>query len=188
MRTIHMNDRCYLDNLVLAQQQGQKFKYVYFWGHTPKTPNIVDKSCFSQWYPSAFELDGIRYATAEHYMMAQKAKLFHDDAIFEKILQAEHPNQAKKLGRLVQNYDENVWLAQRFQIVLQGNIAKFSQHVMLKDFLLATGERVLVEASPVDKIWGIGLAQDHDQAQHPEQWKGLNLLGFALMQTRTALK
>ncbi|MHA3049673.1 NADAR family protein [Acinetobacter sp. ANC 4639] len=183
-----MNDRCYLDNLMLAQQQGYKFKYIYFWGHTPKDPNTVDKSCFSQWYPSAFELDGIRYVTAEHYMMAQKAKLFHDDAIFEKILQVEHPNQAKKLGRLVQNYDEKIWLAHRFQIVVQGNIAKFAQHAALKDFLLTTEDRILVEASPVDKIWGIGLAQDHEKAQYPEQWQGLNLLGFALMQARAAFK
>ncbi|MHA3103598.1 NADAR family protein [Acinetobacter sp. ANC 3791] len=183
-----MNDHCYLDHLVLAQQQGSKFKYIYFWGHTPKDQNIVDKSCFSQWYPSAFESDGIHYATAEHYMMAQKARLFHDDVIFEKILQAEHPNQAKELGRLVKNYDEKIWLKHRFQIVVQGNIAKFSQHAALKDFLLATGDQILVEASPVDKIWGIGLAQDHEKAQYPEQWQGLNLLGFALMQARAVLK
>lgn len=183
-----MNDHGFLEQLIQSRQQGKKFKYLCFWGHTSKDPKIVDKSCLSQWYPSAFELDGIHYATAEHYMMAQKAKLFADDVVFEKILASGHPNQAKKLGRLVKDYDETVWLAHRFEIVVQGSIAKFSQHAALKDFLLATGERVLVEASPVDKIWGIGLAQDDEKAEYPEKWQGLNLLGFALMQARTHLQ
>lgn len=117
-------------------------------------------------------------------MMAQKAKLFNDEEIFAQILQVKHPNGAKQLGRKVRNYDEQVWQENRFDIVVQANFTKFSQHHKLKEFLLATKDRILVEASPVDKIWGIGMAQDHPYIQDPSQWQGLNLLGFALMHVR----
>ena len=127
------------------------------------------------------------YKNAEQFMMAQKAKLFADDEIFQKILQASHPKEVKALGRLVKNYQEDLWQQHRFEIVVQGNLAKFSQNAELKQFLLGTGKRVLVEASPVDKIWGIGLATDDENAEKPLQWKGLNLLGFALMQVRNQL-
>jgi len=101
-----MNNEIFLNHLIQQTQQGGQFKYLYFWGHTPKQANIVDKSCFSQWFSAQFELDGIKYLTAEHYMMAQKAKLFHDDEIFDQILKVKLPNEAKQLGRKVQHYDE----------------------------------------------------------------------------------
>ena len=183
-----MSDSKYSLELQEQVKKGQRFKYLCFWGHTPKQKSLVDKSCFSQWFSAPFTIDGIMYPTAEHYMMAQKAKLFADDAIFAQILQVRHPNEAKQLGRKVKNYNEQVWQEQRFDIVIQANLAKFSQHPELAKFLLATKERVLVEASPVDRIWGIGLAADDDKAEKPLQWKGLNLLGFALMQVRTQLR
>ncbi|OTG79266.1 hypothetical protein B9T33_12350 [Acinetobacter sp. ANC 5054] len=182
-----MSDSQYLTDLQEQVQQGQKFKYLCFWGHTQKQKDSVDKSCFSQWFPSPFVIDDVEYKTAEHFMMAQKAKLFADEEIFQKILEANHPNEAKALGRKIQNYQENVWLEHRFDVVVKGNIAKFTQHPELKAFLLNTQERILVEASPVDKIWGIGLATDDEKAEKPLQWKGLNLLGFALMVVRTQL-
>lgn len=112
-------------------------------------------------------VDGVIYPTAEHYMMAQKAKLFSDMDIFQQIIQSKHPKQAKDLGRQVKNFDEKIWNEQRFDIVVQGNIAKFSQHPELKDYLLGTGNRILVEASPVDKIWGVGLARNDDKSITP---------------------
>ncbi len=169
------------------QVLGQPEKFIFFWGHTPKQKDIVDKSCFSQWYPASFQLDGFEYPTAEHYMMAQKAKLFENEDIFRQILTVKHPNEAKKLGRQVTGYNEALWLQHRFDIVVRGNLAKFSQHSQLKDFLLNTQHRILVEASPVDQIWGIGLSQDDKRALQPEQWCGLNLLGFALMAVREQL-
>ncbi|RUP38054.1 MAG: NADAR family protein [Acinetobacter sp.] len=175
----------FLNDLIEETEQGHQFKYLYFWGHTPKQANLVDKSCLSQWFPSPFKQDGIEYLTAEHFFLAQKAKLFHDDEILNQILKVTHPNEAKQLGRKVQNYDEQVWLEKRFDIVVEANLAKFSQHPELSDFLITTKDRILVEASPVDKIWGIGMAQDHEQIQDPKQWKGLNLLGFALMHVRS---
>ncbi len=147
----------------------------------------MGKECFSQWYRAPFTLDGHTYATTEHYMMAEKARLFQDEATRQAILGASHPHEAKTLGRQVQNFEEGPWDAARFEIVVQGNLAKFSQHPALRTFLLDTGQRVLVEASPVDAIWGIGLAQDHPQAANPAEWPGLNLLGFALMEVRAQL-
>lgn len=176
-----------LDWVINKYQSQNNLKFLYFWGHTPKSNGQMSNACFSQWYDSPFVVDGVIYPTAEHYMMAQKAKLFGDMDIFQQIIQSKHPKQAKDLGRQVKNFDEKIWNEQRFDIVVQGNIAKFSQYPELKAYLLGTGDRILVEASPVDKIWGVGLARDDDKIHNPLNWQGLNLLGFALMQVRDEL-
>lgn len=116
-----------------------------------------------------------------------KARLFGDHSIAEQILAAGHPRQAKDLGRKVRSFDQKEWQARRFPVVVAGNVAKFSQHQDLQAFLLGTGQRVLVEASPEDRIWGIGLAADDRRAEDPAQWLGENLLGFALMHARSQL-
>ena len=161
-------------------------KYVFFWGHR-KTRNKVTKSCFSQWYESPFSSEGVQYKTAEHFMMAEKAKLFGDDEAFQEIIAADEPGKAKRLGRGIKHFDEQLWLEHRFEIVIKANFLKFSKNPELKHFLLNTNERVLVEASPVDPIWGIGMATDHPDVLKPECWKGTNLLGYALMQVRQQL-
>ncbi len=166
---------------------GETFKYLYFWGHTPQRDGRVSNSCFSQWFEAAFEVDGAHYATAEHYMMAEKARLFGDGATLAKVLAARTPGAAKAEGRKVAGFSEEVWLAHRFPIVCAANHAKFSQHPALRAFLLETGDKVLVEASPSDRIWGIGLSATAPAANDPNTWDGLNLLGFALMHTRHAL-
>jgi ribA/ribD-fused uncharacterized protein len=163
-------------------------KFLFFWGHQPSKDGIITKTCFSQWWVSPFVVDGITYKTAEHWMMAKKAELFNDNEVLEKIIQANSPAEAKKFGREVRNYDDTLWLANRYEIVKQGNIYKFNQNLDLKAFLINTKERVLVESSPVDAIWGIGMASDHKDIQNPEKWRGLNLLGFALMEVRDELK
>ncbi len=170
-----------------AYRAGKRLKYLFFWGHTPKRPDVVDKACFSQWYPAPFEIDGISYATAEHYMMAGKARLFGDDEQLANVLAAKHPKQAKAYGRAVKNFDKLVWDAHGFDLVVAGNLAKFSQNLPLKEFLLKTYDHVLVEASPYDKIWGIGMKQDHRDIENPLLWQGDNLLGFALMVARQQL-
>lgn len=175
-----------LDWLINEYRAKKKLKYLYFWGHT--APNgIINTSCFSQWYPSDFSADNVIYPTAEHYMMAQKALLFGDKDIFHQIIKSNHPKQAKDLGRQVTGFNEKIWNENRFDIVVQGNLAKFGQNSELKDFLLNTGNRILVEASPVDKIWGVGLAKDDERIDNPLNWQGLNLLGFALMTVRDEL-
>ena len=120
-------------------------------------------------------------------MMAEKARLFGAEDTRRAVLAARHPDEAKRLGRQIPGFDEAVWQAARFTIVVQGNAAKFDQHPPLREFLQASGTRVLVEASPVDAIWGIGLGQDHPDAANPAAWPGLNLLGFALMEVRRQL-
>lgn len=164
---------------------GLQPEYLFFWGHKQKKEGIIDKSCFSQWWPAAFTVDGITYPTAEHWMMAQKALLFHDDEQYRLILEAHSPAKAKKCGRAVTNFDASVWQANAYNYVVEGNNYKFSQHPALKDFLLQTNDAIIVEASPFDKIWGIG-TRTHEA--NPFQWKGSNLLGFALMEVRDFLK
>ncbi len=173
--------------LITAIANGLQPEYLFFWGHQPRQDGEIGKQCFSQWWASAFEVNGILYATAEHYMMAEKARLFGDHSTAEQILSASHPHVAKKLGRTVKGFDEAKWAEHRFEIVVRGNEAKFSQNVELKQFLMNTGRRVLVEASPLDRVWGIGLAEDNSEATHPEKWHGLNLLGFGLMKVRSRL-
>ena len=169
-------------------QQGLVPAWLMFWGHTPSKDGCVTKSCFSQWWDGhPFTHAGVVYATAEHFMMAEKARLFGDEATLSRILAARTPAEAKKLGRLVQGFDDERWLEARWDIVVQGNLAKFGQHQELSAILLQTGSRVLVEASPFDRIWGIGMAASAQGAEDPGRWKGLNLLGFALMEVRERL-
>ncbi len=141
----------------------------------------------SQWHPSSFSVNGITFNCAEQFMMYSKAKLFCDDETAEQILQSEKPSVQKQLGRLVQGFDETEWLHHRERIVYEGNYHKFTQNPNLKDYLLETGDKTLVEASPVDTIWGIGMSEENPDAYNPEKWKGLNLLGKALMKVRESL-
>jgi hypothetical protein len=165
---------------------GEPLKYVFFWGHQPPEHG-VSASCFSQWYAAPFVVGGERYPTAEHYMMAEKAALFGDLAMRTRILQASTPAAAKALGRKVTGFDESAWVQARFPIVCRANEAKFTQNPEFGAYLAQTGTRVLVEASPVDRIWGIGLAKTDDRVNDPNLWRGLNLLGFALMHVRAGI-
>ncbi len=176
-----------VDELVRLLRAGATARYHFFWGHKPKNPDRVDKSCLSNWFPAAFEVEDVRYPTTEHYMMAGKAELFDDPEMLAEILAAGSPMAAKKLGRKVRRFNEEVWRQNRFEIVVAGNCAKFGQHEALKAYLLGTGDAVLVEASPRDRIWGIGMGAANPNARNPERWRGRNLLGFALMEVRARL-
>lgn len=179
----------YDNNWLIAKYQAkEKIKFLFFWGHTPAADGSTTQSCFSQWWGAPFIVDQVRYKTAEHWMMAGKARLFKDEDILQKILQANTPAEAKKLGRQVKNFDAATWDAHKFELVVQGNYHKFSQHPALKTFLLNTQDRILVEASPLDRIWGIGMAATNEQVHNPLQWRGHNLLGYALMTVRDQLQ
>jgi len=164
---------------------GENIKYLFFWGHT-KTERIT-KTCFSQWYESKFVVDGVEFNTAEQWMMAQKALLFDNQEIYQQILISTKPGKIKELGRQVKSFNQKVWEEKRFDIVVKGNFYKFSQNSTLQIFLKNTKDRVIVEASPVDTIWGIGLSQNNENATNPYKWKGQNLLGYALMEVRDLL-
>ncbi len=169
-------------------QKKEKLKFLLFWGHRAAKDGSITQSCFRQWWPAPFEAGGHRYASAEHWMMAGKARLFGDNDIHRRILEARTAAEAKQLGRQVLHFDALTWDEHKYSIVVEGNAYKFGQHPELKTFLLQTGDRVLVEASPVDPVWGIGLAADDARATNPLLWKGENLLGFALMDVRDQLK
>ncbi len=177
-----------IEHLMNQLNTGHAPEYLHFWGHRKGRSGHADKSCLSQWFEAPFVADGVTYQTAEQYMMAGKASLFNDVVALEKIRNCASPAIAKKLGRGVVGYVDSTWLAHRSQIVVAANLAKFSQHKTLADFLLGTKDAVILEASPVDKIWGIGMAADHPDTHNPAKWQGLNLLGFALMEVRDLLR
>ncbi len=149
--------------------------FVFFWG---------SKHPFSNWYPARFVIRDVTYANSEQYMMAAKARIFQDLASEAAILSEPNPASVKALGRRVAGYDEARWLQCREKVMFDGCYAKFSQNPRLCEQLLATGDAELVEASPYDRIWGIGLAESDPRAHDKTQWRGLNLLGLALMRVR----
>ena len=148
--------------------KGERLKYIFFWGHKSSVDGSITKSCFSQWWSCKFTVDGIEYHTAEQYMMAQKALLFGDEKILAEIM--------------------DIWDKNCCDIVVKGNVAKFSQNGDLKAFLLNTNSRILVEASPYDKMWGIGMGADDPRCENPTLWNGTNFLGFCLMEVRDFIR
>jgi ribA/ribD-fused uncharacterized protein len=174
-------------DLVAHTEAGKPVEYLFFWGHRPHPSGRLGPSCLSQWWPAPFTVDGVRYRSAEHWMMAEKARLFGDESSAAAMIAADSPKEAKALGRGVRGFDGDRWEEAAFDIVVRGSTAKFGQDPQLRDYLVGTGDAVLVEASPLDAIWGIGLAADDPRARRPEEWPGRNLLGFALMQARLDL-
>jgi ribA/ribD-fused uncharacterized protein len=161
-------------------------RFLFFW-HSD--------SPFSQWHSSPFVASGMfgadttvkPFINAEQWMMYNKALLFGDVTCAELILKTRLPRDMKQLGRKVKNFNEHVWKMNRENIVLQGNRYKFDQHPALMKQLLDTRGLTLVEASPHDTIWGIGLRDDDPRAQQRATWNGSNLLGHALTQLRDQL-
>ena len=165
-----------------------KTGFVMFWGHRARKGQPARETCFSQWFPSPFRHQGQRYATAEHWMMAGKARLFGDAATERAIVASDDPREVKALGRKIAGFDAQVWNRHKVGIVYAGNLEKFRAHKDMAAFLLKTHPKILVEASPVDPIWGIGLGRDDANATRPAKWLGENLLGFCLMAVRDTLR
>jgi ribA/ribD-fused uncharacterized protein len=162
--------------------------YLLFYGHKPPYGGLINATCLSQWWQADFILDGETYRTTEQFMMAAKAMLFGDFKTADKIQADPNPKAAKILGREVAGFEKEKWEDNRFDIVVDANLAKFSQNRKLLKYLLGTGDQVLVEAAPSDTVWGIGLDRDDKHARNPDRWRGLNLLGFALMEVRSQLR
>jgi ribA/ribD-fused uncharacterized protein len=152
-------------------------KHVFFWN-----------GIYSQWHKAPMTIDGIEYNSCEQYMMHQKALLFDDDEIAELIMQEENPKEQKKFGRMIKGFDKALWDKNCLAIVFEGNLAKFSQNPELKAEMLSTGNKIFVEASPLDHIWGIGLDEDAEGVDDPSYWLGLNLLGQALTLVKNQLR
>ena len=145
------------------------------------------QDAFSNWHPSPFLYHGVQFACVEQFMMFAKAKLFDDQQAAMDILAARDPMVQKKLGRTVRGFTPDVWSEKRESIVFVGCREKFTQNPALLVQLLASDPTELVEASPYDLIWGIGLHDRDPKIMDKTQWRGLNLLGNALMKVRKAL-
>lgn len=148
------------------------------------------KGEFSQWFPSEFSYGGVDFPTAEHFTMYMKAELFNDPKIARKIAAEPNPRYAKELGREVRGFSQARWDMYKYAIVQMGNYLKFNYHKELLEKLLATGETLLVEASPVDTVWGIGLGMEEDieKLKNKSNWRGHNLLGRVLTDVREVLR
>lgn len=182
-------DLKYHINFLGKETQGEEYTskdFVFFWKPLDKGgktgPHVL-----TSWHNVEFKVDRITYNCTEQYMMAQKALLFQDERIHQECLKKMHPKEYKELGRNISNFQEDVWNERKIDIVFQGNLAKFSQNKELKEYLKNTKEKIIAESSPYDKIWGIGLAKDHENAIKPKNWQGENLLGFILMEVRDQL-
>lgn len=143
---------------------------------------------YSNWHPCRFRYDGLVFANSEQAMMYAKAKLMNDKESIIKIKKEPDPYKVKRLGRSIKPWNESLWISKRLSLVSDILYAKFSSNSLLKEQLLATNDLILVEASPSDKIWGIGLDENHPDIHNKKKWKGLNLLGQALMNARENIK
>ena len=155
--------------------------YIFFW------KSREENGWFGNWYASPFTIDDINYSCVEQYLMRRKAIFFNDDNIAQKIMKTEDPKKHKSYGRKVKNFNEITWDQHKEQILYDGIYAKFSQNLVLKEKLLTTGDKILAEASPYDKIYGIGRKCDDPRALDEKKWLGQNLLGITLMKVRNDL-
>lgn len=156
--------------------------FVFFW--KKNEPN----GYLSNWYAAPFEIDGVRFEHTEAHMMWSKAMLMGDVEIAKQILRTKSLAEVKALGRKVKNFDAKLWDEKKYEVVLAGNMAKFSAHKNLLDKLLATGDKILAEASPSDVIWGVGLDASDPRILNQETWRGENLLGKVLMEVRDKMR
>lgn len=150
-----------------------KEDFVLFWG-----------GVYSQWCPSKFKIDGVEYNTAEQYMMAKKALMFGDFEMLEQIMETSNPATQKDCGKRVKGFVKEVWEANCRKIVRDANYAKFTQNPKMLTEMLKDQDKEIVEASPEDKIWGIGLHETNPLAWERETWQGTNWLGIAIMEAR----
>lgn len=153
-------------------------RYEFFW---------KEEDVFSQWHKSSFKVDTLEFCCAEQYMMYTKAVLLYNDKLADKILKCSDPKHIKSLGRKTEQFSEELWVHNCLHVVKTGNMAKFSQNQKLREVLFSTYPRVLVEASPYDKVWGIGLSKYEPSAWNEATWDGKNLLGFILTEVRDEL-
>ena len=180
--------RYHLSWLIDKFDMGEFPELILFWAHVNKKQTRQGEYMLSQWYQSPFSVNEVVYKSAGQWMMARKALLFGDREAYKKILDADRPDQVRSIGVAITGFDEAKWTEWKYEIVKEGNFHKFNQNKKLRAYLLSTGDAVLAEANPFDKVWGIGLSADSKQVSDPYAWEGLNLLGFALMEIREYLR
>ena len=161
--------------------------FIFFDGHR-KDERGLTALCLSQFYGCEFRIEGVRYCCAEQFMMASKARTFRDAVREKRILASRDPRKIKEFGRQVRPFDAEMWETVAYNVVARGNYYKFIQNDELKNFLLATGDKTLAEASRTDAVWGIGLSATAEGIEDEKNWRGQNLLGKALMEVRAAIR
>jgi hypothetical protein len=178
-----------LNSLQDAFKENQNLQFLFFWSHKPSRDGSITKTCLSQWWKCSFIIEeGTEYNSTEQLMMAEKARVFKDEICINKILLSDSPYVIKKLGSEIQNFNQKIWDDLKFEVLVKGNYYKFKQNKSLQQFLLSTNDIIIVQASPLDKIWGIGLDENNPLTLNPNIWKGENLLGFALMKVRDQIR
>lgn len=156
-----------------------KDDFVFFWG---------TESPFSNWHPSPFTFEGIHYNCSEQYMMYAKATFFGDYETAKKVMKESSPREQKKLGREVKGFNKTRWESVAVNLMVPALVAKFQSTPELTEYILNTDDKEIVEASPSDTVWGIGLAEDDFRAWNKSTWLGMNLLGETLMRTRDVIR
>ena len=191
--------------LKASWRRGERPEFLAYWGHDESRPNDLTRACLSHWYTAPFELDGEAFATVEHFLAAEAARCiafeapmederesqqskWRVDALRERILAAPSPGEARGALPDLKGEAAAAWAARRYEAAVQGNGAKFRARPELANFLLATEERVLVMASPFDRVWGVGIEAGDERCEDPTRWRGENLAGFALMEVRAELR
>lgn len=177
-----------VEDLRQRYNRGDKLKYCMFWKPLATETGELAEGCLGQWWMSDFVSMTNTYCCMEQYMMAKKALVFGDEKVREEIMNCKDPRTLKALGRKVHGFEETVWNKVRYSIILNGNYLKFTQNDALREYLLSTGNDILVEASPLDAIWGIRMSANNEHATNPLKWNGKNLLGFALMEVRDEIR
>ena len=151
--------------------------YVFFWG-----------GVYSNWFPDTFTYNGKEYNCSEQYMMEQKALTFGDTEIAQQVMEAKTPDVQKRLGRMVRGFDGDKWMEVCQDLMVPALVAKFTANDWLKQVILRSGDATLVEASPVDLIWGVGWKRTDPEILDEKNWRGMNLLGIVLMKARDIIK
>jgi ribA/ribD-fused uncharacterized protein len=180
--------RYHLSWLIDQFDKGEYPEVILFWGHLNHNHTKQGEYMLSQWYPSPFSVNEAVYKSAGQWMMARKALIFGDRKSYKKIMDADTPDQIRFLGGSISGFDETIWSERKYEIVREGNFHKFNQNRKLRAYLMSTGNAVLAQANPFDKVWGIGLSAEAKNISDPYTWEGLNLLGFALMEIREYLR
>lgn len=177
-------------NLAWLKQQyegGARPGFLFFADIRAGSKETTNLTILTQWFRSPFLVDNELYHHAAHWMMVQKARLFNDPVAAVELLKMSDNKKIHERGKQISGFDQKHWEDHRYNIVMRGNLHKFTQHPALRAYLSGTYPLVLAEANPDDKVWGIGLSEDAPGASDPHLWNGHNLLGFALMEVRDVL-
>lgn len=180
----HRNHILTTNDICKRYDSGESLRFVFFGECHSEFTDSVGKECFSRWYSLAFEIEGKSFFCIEQYMMAEKACFFDDEECERRIMNNNDIEDITLLGQQIKIFDGFLWDNYKKDVIRQGNVAKFADNKELFEFLISTDDAILVEATPYDVVWGIGMREGDQGIDNPHNWKGENILGFTLMKIR----